>query len=214
MPDRDIICVVEQNLRDREVFNRILSCSGYLVKDYEDASALLHELASVEASCAIVDVRLRDIHVPSLASELVRIRPDIPCVIAASSGDIPLAMEAMKAGAVDFIEKPVDAETLLHSLRQAIEHRPRRTGSLSNPLRSCLIERLTPRERDVLDLLVQGYQNKMVAYELGISQRTVEVYRARVMRKLDVSNFAELVRVTLEERLAASHSIDPRPAGR
>jgi two-component system response regulator FixJ len=108
----------------------------------------------------------------------------------------------MKAGAVDFVEKPVDAESMLQTVRQAIENRAPR--GVAEPARPCLIERLTPRERDVLNLLVQGYQSKMIAYELGISQRTVDVYRARLRRRLNASSFAELLRVAIEEQLAAT----------
>ncbi|RIA47800.1 response regulator transcription factor [Dichotomicrobium thermohalophilum] len=204
MIDQDVICVVEQSFEDREIINRSLSRAGYLVKDYEHAAAFLDELATVHADCAIVDVRLPDIEVPSFVSELGRTRPDICCIIAANSGDIPLAMEAMKAGAVDFVEKPVDAELLIQALRAAIAARPRKPKEASHPLQPSVIQRLTPRQRDVLDLLLQGYQNKMIAFELGISQRTVEVYRAKLMRRLGASSFAELVRVALEERYMGS----------
>lgn len=204
MTDQNTICVLEDRFEDRKVINRILSRAGYLVKDYENTAAFLAELATVHAECAILDARLPDIDLPAFVSELARIRPDITCIVATNSEDIPMAMEAMKAGAVDFVEKPVDPETILQALRHATAKRATQRLEASNPLQPSLIERLTPRERDVLDLLLQGYQNKMIAYELGISQRTVEVYRARVMRRLHVSSFAELVRVALEEQSTRS----------
>ena len=203
MTDRDVVCVVDQSAEDREVFNRILCRSGYLVRDTEDSAGFLHELAALQAGCVIVDVLLPDTDVRAFVSDLARTRPDIPCLLAADSGDVPLATETMKAGAVDFVEKPVDAESLLQTVRHAIENRPPATDGAA-PTRTCLIERLTPRERDVLDLLVQGYQSKMIAYELGISQRTVDVYRARLRRRLKANSFAELLRVAIEEQLAAT----------
>jgi two-component system response regulator FixJ len=202
MTDRDVICVVDQSAEDREVFNRILCRSGYLVRDYEDSAGFLHELAALQAGCVIVDVLLPDTDVQAFIAELARTRPDMPCLVAADSADVPLATEIMKAGAVDFVEKPVDAESMLQTVRQAIENRAPR--GVTEPARPCLIERLTPRERDVLNLLVQGYQSKMIAYELGISQRTVDVYRARLRRRLNASSFAELLRVAIEEQLAAT----------
>jgi two-component system response regulator FixJ len=203
MADRDIICSVETNAEDREVINRILSRAGYLVKEYADAAAFLNELAQIQAGCAIVEVRPPGIDVSSLASELARTRPDIPCIVTTVSKDVPLAVAAMKAGAVDFIEKPVDTESLVQVLRQAIDNRRPHGSGVARPLRPCLIDKLTRRERDVLDLLLQGYQNKNIAYELGISQRTVEVYRARLKRRLNASSFAELVRVAVEERFTS-----------
>jgi two-component system response regulator FixJ len=207
MTDRDVVCVVDQSAEDREVFNRILCRSGYLVRDYEDSAGFLDELATLRAGCVIVDVLLPDTDVPAFVSDLARTRPDIPCLVAAQSGDVPLATETMKAGAVDFVEKPMDAESLLQTVRHAIKNRPPATEGAA-PARSCLIERLTPRERDVLDLLVQGYQSKMIAYELGISQRTVDVYRARLRRRLKANSFAELLRVAIEEQLAATRRTD------
>lgn len=211
MTDRNVICVVEHQSEDRDVINSILSRAGYLVKDYETSAGFLAELATVHARCAIVDVRLPDINLPAFVSELARIRPDVTSIITTKPQDIPIAMEAMRAGAVDFVEKPVESKKLLHLLRHTVESRPPSTEMYAKPLRPCLIERLTPRERDVLDLLLQGYQNKMIAYELGISQRTVEVYRARVMRRLHVSSFAELVRVALEEQSANFSGISAHP---
>ncbi len=210
MSAQDIVCIVDANSEDRDVINRILSRAAFLVRDYEDAYSLLGEIASVNASCAIIDVRLCDVNAPALAAEIARIRPDVPCVVTANPVDMPLAREAIKSGAVDFFEKPVETERLLQTVRHAIESRPAPASVANQPLRPCRIERLTPRERDVLDLLVQGYQNKMIAYELGISQRTVEVYRARVMRRLNVSSFAELVRIAVEEQLAAAHRLEAR----
>lgn len=208
MTDRDVVCVVDQSAEDREVFNRILCRSGYLVRDYEDSAGFLAELATLRAGCVIVDVLLPDTDVRALISELARTRPDIPCIVTTASNDVPLAVEAMKAGAVDFVEKPADAESLLQTVRHAIENRP--PSGVTQPTRTCLIERLTPRERDVLELLVQGYQSKMIAYELGISQRTVDVYRARLRRRLNANSFAELLRVAIEERLAATGGTDAR----
>lgn len=198
---------------ERRVLNRILCRAGYRVSEYDEGSAFLNDLPTVHASCAIVDVRLPDIEVVAFIAEASRSCPNIAFVIATSSADVPYAMHAMNEGAVDFIEKPVDGEILLQLLCDAMNSQSPRASELRTVrTRPGLVDRLTPRERDVLGLLVQGYRNKVIAYELGISQRTVEVYRARVMRRLSAGSVAELVRVAIEEGLYQTPGMAPPPS--
>lgn len=202
MPNRENTCLIMHDPEERKVLNRILCRAGYRVSEYDEGSAFLRDLPIVLASCAIVDIRLPDVDAVAFIAEASRSRPDIAFVIATRSKDVPYAMHAMNEGAVDFIEKPVDGEILLQLLGNAVSSQPPKASQLpAVHNRAGLVDRLTPRERDVLGLLVQGYRNKLIAYELGISQRTVEVYRARVMRRLNAGSLAELVRIAIEEGL-------------
>ena len=136
-----------------------------------------------------------------LFRKLADVAPGFPVVILTGHGDVPMAVEALKAGAVDFIEKPFDPDRLLTSLRQALSRDAviRETKSALEEFQA-LVDKLTPRECEVMDFMVLGQSNKMIAAKLGISPRTVEIYRARVMDKMQVRSLAELVRMTLQAR--------------
>lgn len=210
MTDREVVCIVDNCATDREVFNRILSQAGYLVQDYEDCALLFKELAVLHAACVIMDVNPPEADVAGRVSRLTRSRPDIPCVMTTTYSQRHLAMQAMRAGAVEFVEKPAKPEILQQLVHRVIRGRSAAGGAGAALARPGLIDRLTPRERAVLDLIIQGYQSKMIAYELGISQRTVDVYRARLRRRLNANSFAELVRVAVEEKLAMGVVTGPR----
>ncbi|MFW6024327.1 MAG: response regulator transcription factor [Dichotomicrobium sp.] len=212
MPSRETTCLIMHDPEERRVLNRILSRAGYRVSEYDEGSAFLADLPDVQASCAIVDVRLPDVDAVAFIAEASRNCPDIAFVIATSSADVPYAMHAMNNGAVDFIEKPVDGEILLQLLHDAMDSLSPRASELPDRNRPGRIDRLTPRERDVLGLLVQGYRNKLIAYELGISERTVEVYRASVMRRLNAGSLAELVRIAIEDGLYQTPGMAPPPS--
>jgi two-component system response regulator FixJ len=133
-----------------------------------------------------------------LQEEVARRHLDLPVIIMTGHGDVPLAVRAMKAGAVDFLEKPFDDEKMLASVRRALDIGSKaRSRNAEAKAAKTLLESLTPRERGVLDKLVQGRSNKVVAYELGISPRTVEIHRAHIMGKMDASSLSDLVRVVL-----------------
>ena len=133
-----------------------------------------------------------------LQEEVARRHLDLPVIIMTGHGDVPLAVRAMKAGAVDFLEKPFDDEKMLGSVRRALEIGSKaRSRKAEAKAAKNLLASLTPRERGVLDKLVQGRSNKVVAYELGISPRTVEIHRAHIMGKMDASSLSDLVRVVL-----------------
>jgi two-component system response regulator FixJ len=144
----------------------------------------------------LADIRMPEMDGLALQREINRTIPGLPVIIMTGHGDIPMAVQAMKDGAVEFLEKPFDKETLLGALQNALD-RPMKPANtpLVEPRRP-----LTDREQEVLDLLVQGHQNKIVAHKLGISTRTVEVHRGRVMEKLNAKNLADLVRFSIERR--------------
>ncbi len=133
-----------------------------------------------------------------LQEEVTRRNIDLPVIIITGHGDVPLAVQAMKAGAIDFLEKPFDDELMLASVKRAMEIGSRARGRTAETQAAKeLLSALTPRERGVLDKLVQGRSNKIVAYELGISPRTVEIHRAHIMSKMDASSLSDLVRLVL-----------------
>ena len=133
-----------------------------------------------------------------LQEEVVRRHIDLPVIIITGHGDVPLAVQAMKAGAVDFLEKPFNDDLMLASIRRALEIGSRaRSRAAESKAAQDLLSALTPRERGVLDKLVQGRSNKLVAHELGISPRTVEIHRAHIMSKMEASSLSDLVRLVL-----------------
>lgn len=194
------IAVVDDDRNDLMLVDLALSNAGFHTLKYSLGSPLLRELSSRRVHGAVIDVRLPDISGLDIIAEISRTSPDIRCVMASGHSDIPIAVRAMKLGAVDFIEKPVQPERLVDIVKRAVENRAERgpVGASLAEKAHGLMDQLTPREREVLGLLLQGYQNKMIAYEIGISQRTVEVHRARLMKRLNVKTFAELVRTAVE----------------
>lgn len=207
------IAVVDDDRNDLALIDRALSNAGFRTLKYSLGTPFLHEVSPARVQGAVIDVRLPDVSGLDIVAEISRRYPDIPCVMASGHSDIPIAVKAMKLGAVDFIEKPLQPERLVDIVRRAVESRAER-GAVSTSLAEKahgMMKLLTPREREVLGLLLQGYQNKMIAYEIGISQRTVEVHRARLMKRLNVKTFAELVRTALEGQFT---SADERPRPR
>ncbi len=168
-------------------------------ESFASAEAFLEALdAGGRYGCAVIDVRLPGMDGMALFRLLQSRGAMIPAVILTGHGDVPMAVEALKAGAVDFIEKPFDPDRLLEGVRQAFGRGElRRRDQMAIEELNALVERLTPREREVMDLMVVGHSNKAIASKLGISPRTVEIHRARVMEKMSARTLAELVRMTL-----------------
>ncbi|MCP1335423.1 response regulator transcription factor [Futiania mangrovi] len=174
---------------------------GYSVVSYPNAEAFLQD-AAAQLECALVDVRMPGMTGLQLQAALASQRPDLPLVFMTGHGDVEIAVQAMKAGAVDFIEKPFEEAALLAALERAVERG--REAHAAARLREEIAARhatLTHRERQVMALVVEGQSNKMIARTLDISPRTVEVYRARVMEKMEAQSLAELVRLSLGANL-------------
>ena len=185
----------------RRFGNRWLSCCAQRsieVRTYASAAAFLDALPDTRASCVITDVRMPGMSGIDLLRRLKELKIDVPVIVITGHGDVPLAVEAMKIGAIDFLEKPFDDEVLLASVRSALK---RQDGETKRHTERAEIESklaaLSNRERDVLGGLVAGRANKQIAYDLGISPRTVEIYRANLMNKMQAGSLSDLVRMAL-----------------
>ncbi|KAB2917789.1 MAG: response regulator [Hyphomicrobiaceae bacterium] len=179
----------------RSALSEMLRVFGYSVEAYESADAFLQGLSDSRRGCIVADVRMPGMDGIELVRELSRRQANLPVVLISGHADVPMAVAAIKAGAEDFIEKPVDDAHLLAAINRCLT---RVFGELSlerslQELRSRL-ERLTPREIEVMDLVVQGFTSQAIALRLGISQRTVESYRVQIMEKMQAESVAVLVR--------------------
>jgi two-component system response regulator FixJ len=198
MPSSAVVHVIDDDADVRQSLAFLLSAAGLAVRVHESAVAFLQVLPEVEEGCVITDIRMPQVDGLELQRRLRDLRSGLPVIVMTGHGDVPLAVEAMKGGAVDFIEKPFDDEVLLSAVRAALAWRARQSDRDARAVEiDARIRRLSDREREVLDRLVAGKANKVIAYELGISPRTVEVYRANVMTKMQADSLSELVRMAL-----------------
>lgn len=199
------VYIVDDDKAVRDALASLLELEDYDVKRYETAGAFLDEIDAETFGVLLLDVRLPDINGLDVQAQLVEMGSKLSIIIITGHGDVPMAVQAMQAGAVNFIEKPFIGDVVIDSVRAA-ETEARNvvaTTQEQQEIRDCF-DRLAPRERDVLSHLVIGKQNKVIAYELGISPRTVEVYRARVMEKMRADSLPHLVRMALTMELDMS----------
>jgi len=193
----ECVFVVDDDMGIRDSLRILLETSGLKVRGFNSAEAFLSDTA-LKRGCLIVDVRMPGMSGLELQEEIVRRQIPLAVIVMTGHADIPLAVGAMKAGAVDFLEKPFDSALLMESVRRALELGSKnRSKKEETRTAKKLLTHLSPRERTVLDKLVQGQPNKIVAHELGISPRTVEIHRAHIMLKMDASSLADLVRAVL-----------------
>jgi len=198
MPADAIVHVIDDDAAVRESVEFLLRASGITARTYDSASAFLHALPAVESGCIVTDVRMPGISGIDLLRRLGEMRIKIPVIVITGHGDVPLAVEAMKGGAIDFIEKPFEDELLLESVRSALNRSRESAGREAERTQlQARLSTLTSRERDVLNGLVAGKPNKIIAFDLAISPRTVEIYRANVMTKMEAASLSELVRMAL-----------------
>ena len=198
MPSDAIVHVVDDDEAVRHSLEFLLATVDIKVRSYESAEAFLRNLPRVEPGCLVTDIRMSGLSGLDLMKQLKEQGMSIPVIVITGHGDVPLAVEAMKYGAADFLEKPFDDEALVSAVRNALnKHKHQGTRDAE---RSDIIERLqslSNRERQVMDGLVQGHPNKTTGFDLGISARTVEIYRANVMTKMRASSLSDLVRMAL-----------------
>jgi two-component system, LuxR family, response regulator FixJ len=198
MANEPVIHVVDDDDAIRDSLMFLLETAGYAGRGYGSAEAFLGVASGLAEGVLITDVRMPGMSGLDLVSQLKDQRFSLPIIMMTGHGDIPLAVEAMKAGVVDFIEKPFDDELLLKSIAAALAKANAGGGDDENTRALRLrFEALSPRERDVLQGVVAGKANKVIAYDLGISPRTVEVYRAGLMSKTGAGSVSELVRMAL-----------------
>lgn len=191
--------VVDDDPAIRKSLFRLLSTAGYKCVSHESAEAFFKEYVPDGPGCVLIDLDLPGIDGFGVQESLSSQGNGPPAIFLTGTGDIPASVRAIRAGAVDFLTKPVDATTLLSAVEEAlaVDDATRAALSTSEHLRARL-ETLTPRERQVLDLVVRGYQNKQIAAELGTAVKTIKVHRARMMRKMQLPSLAELVRAMVE----------------
>jgi two-component system, LuxR family, response regulator FixJ len=192
------ILIVDDDADVRDSLRALLESSGFAVRDYDSAAAVLSDADIGKALCLIADIRMPGMDGLQLQEELNRRKVTVPVIVVTGHGDVPLAVRAMKAGAIDFLEKPFDEELLLAAVRRAkAAAEQSRSENQAGEEAVRLIGNLTPRERDVLTHLVAGRPNKLIAYELSISPRTVEIHRAHVMDKMNARSLSDLIRTAL-----------------
>lgn len=198
MTSSQVVHVIDDDAGVRDSLAFLLATAGLTVRTYESAVAFLAVLPGAEDGCIVTDVRMPEIDGIELQRRLRAQGNTLPVVVMTGHGDVALAVAAMKAGAIDFIEKPFDDEVLLAAVRAALTRRlnEREREAHAREVRTRL-RSLSERERQVLDGLVAGKPNKIIAYDLGISARTVEIYRANVMTKMGADSLSALVRMAL-----------------
>jgi FixJ family two-component response regulator len=188
---------VDDDAAVRDAISLLLSLKGFLSQVFASAETFLETYRPEWRGVLLTDLRMAGMSGLDLQRELAARGVLLPVVVMTAHGDVNTTREAMKAGAYDFIEKPADDAVLVDVLRNAIAHdAENHKVEAVRQVRRERIDRLTPRERDVARLLSLGMQNRQIATDLGISPRTVEVYKARMMEKLDCRNLAEVLRVT------------------
>jgi two-component system response regulator FixJ len=200
MVDNPVVHIVDDDEAVRQSLAFMLSSAGVAVRLYDSAKSFLDGLEHVQCGCLITDVRMPDMTGIELLHCIKRRAPCLPAIVITGHGDVPLAVEAMKAGAIDFIEKPFDEQAILDAVHTALEH----TDDSVNSDLAGRLSSLSERERQVLEGLVAGQANKVIAATLGISPRTVEVYRANLMAKMQATSLSELIRMAILAHVPAS----------
>ena len=199
MPDNSTVCVVDDDRAVLAALTFLLTAEGYAVRAHESARTFLEMIEQDDCGCLVTDVRMPGMSALDLLAKMKERRVSMPVIVITAHGDIPLAIAAMKRGATHFFEKPFDNDALLDSIRAALARREE-----SEPAHDAEIQMikerfatLSKREKDVLACLLNGQPNKIIAHELGISARTVEVHRANMMKRTQATSLADLVRMAL-----------------
>ena len=195
-PMETTVYVVDDDPSVRAGLSRLLQSMGLTVKTFASAREFLKQAVSGEPGCLIVDLRMPAMNGLELQEQLMTRNLNLPVIFLTGYGTVPASVRAMKRGAVDFLEKPVDDQVLLDAIYQALEkdrgnrHDQAEVKSIQDRLKS-----LTPREYEVFTLITTGLLNKQVAYELGTAEKTIKVHRARIMEKMHCESLAQLVRL-------------------
>jgi two-component system response regulator FixJ len=191
-----VVHVIDDDEAARHSLEFLIDCAGLNVRSYPSAIEFLDAAPTMERGCIVTDVRMPEMNGIELIGRLKAMEVPDPVIVITGHADVPMAIQAMKQGVSDFIEKPFSDEVILDAIRSALAQASDRQEreAKREEVRSRL-ETLSQREREVLGGLVEGHANKVIAYDLGISARTVEVYRANVMAKMQARSLSELVRM-------------------
>lgn len=197
MPE-PLVHLIDDDEAVRTALGFVLEMNDLPARAYPSAEAFLEVAESLQSGCVVTDVRMPGMTGLDLVRHMKAHGLDLPVVVITGHGDVPLAVEAMRAGVIDFLEKPFDDAALLRSIRMALDAQAETETRRAEQQRvEQMLQTLSAREREVLQGVVAGKMNKVIAYELGISARTVEVYRANVMTKTQAQGLSDLVRIAL-----------------
>ena len=189
--------IVDDEEAVRKSLAFMLTMAGFTVRVHASATDFLTAAPSIRRGCLITDLRMPDLNGVELLRELRNIGAALPAIVVTGHGDVPMAVDAMKAGALDFIEKPFEEDVLIDAIHRAAAELERSADGQDVAAIRARLEQLTEREREVLQGVVAGHANKTIAYDLDISPRTVEVHRANVMAKMEARSLPELVRMAM-----------------
>lgn len=194
MKEQDIVAVIDDDHAVREVLCLMLGQLSISVQAYANAREFLDNPRSRECGCLVADVRMPGISGLDLQRRLIEIGWQIPMIFVSGHGDVPMAVEAMRLGAVDFLQKPVKEQQLIDSVQRTLERsKEKRQQRRAMDVIAARVACLTPREREVLELLMKGQRSKNIAATLGVSPKTIEEYRGNILRKMHVTSTAELL---------------------
>jgi two-component system response regulator FixJ len=195
--------IIDDDEAVRESLSFLCLTAGLQAETYGSPAAFLAIARSLDSGCILTDVRMPEMDGLTLVRSLKERGVALPVIVMTGHGDVPMAVQAMKEGAADFLEKPFDDEVMLSAIRHALgsETRGHGRGADSDPV-AARLHLLSERERQVLDGLIEGQANKVIALNLGISPRTVEIYRAKLMAKMEAASLAELVRMVVTRPMA------------
>ncbi|GMB79370.1 response regulator FixJ [Shinella zoogloeoides] len=205
-PDSYVVHIVDDEEPVRKSLAFLLTMSGFTVRVHESATGFLAIAPTLANACLITDLRMPDMSAVELLERLGAVGALPPTIVITGHGDVPMAVSAMKAGAVDFIEKPFEDQTLIDAITRAASRLEDMVEiSADEGLLRARLDSLSDRERQVLSAVVSGLPNKTIAYDLDISPRTVEVHRANIMSKMQAKSLAELVRMGIALKVANTH---------
>lgn len=198
MSKNPIVFIIDDDDEVRNALEFLMESIGLDSESYASAELFLNQFDPSRAGCILLDIRMRGMSGLMLQEALTQYEIHPPIIFITGHGDVPMAVNAIKAGAIDFIQKPFNDQVLLESVHRAIEKDEQQRGQ-ANQYAEIMqkLARLTPREREVIDLVVRGFRNKNIAYELHISQSTVEVHRSRAMEKMEANSLSDLMRIML-----------------
>jgi len=209
MQHEPVVYAIDDDEAVRHSLEFLLKTAGIAVRSFDSAKAFLEILPQIRSGCIVTDVRMPEVTGIDLLRRVKELKIDVPVIVITGHGDVALAVDAMKMGAVDFLEKPFDDDLLISAVRSALSteadtaKRKAEHAEIHDKLAS-----LSNRERQVLEGLVAGKPNKVIAFDLGISPRTVEIYRANVMTKMTANSLSELVRMAMTAGILEEGSKD------